>query len=119
MNHEISLSTAVGMTTRYRSYKESVLKTEYQDTDMLPVCETFEKASVAAVLNQTTATHLRAYYSMDDNLKVHLVLVAADANGADILPSDDPEADPGTILEDGQRCPPYCPPSSPLNDDGV
>jgi hypothetical protein len=118
MNHEISLATAVEMTTRYRSYRESILQQEYQEQDILPVCETFEKASVMAVLNQSTATHLRAYYGMDANLKVHVVLVGANEEGEDIIPVESTESDPGTILEDAQRCPPYCPPPSPLNDDG-
>ena len=120
MNHEITLSEAVAMTTRFRSYKESILKTEYQNEDILPVCETFEKLSVEALLSQGGATHLRIYYGMDSEYKVHAILVGADSTGADILPEENSNLlqDPtGVILEDAQRCPPYCPPTSPLNDD--
>ena len=119
-NHSISLSQAVEMTARFRSNRNTVLETEYQNEDILPLCETFSKSSIEGLLAQEGCEGFRIYYGMDENLKIHAILVAVNGNNADILPLQNAltEQDPeGTILEDGQRCPPYCPPSSPLNTD--
>lgn len=122
MNHEISFETAIEMTSRYRSNRDTVLKEEYQQGAILPICETFDKASIEALLSQTGAASLRVYYGMDSGLKLHAILVAADESDEDILPKTATnnnlnESEEGLILEDAQRCPPYCPPTSPLNDD--
>lgn len=106
------------MTTRFRSNKNTVLATAYQNQDVIPNCETFDKESIESVLQQDGCTGFRIYYGMDENLKIHAILVGVNDNGADILPVENSllEEDPtGVILEEGQRCPPYCPPTSPLN----
>lgn len=118
-NHQIPLSTAIEMTERFRSNRNNILAAAYNDLDLLPLCETFSKSAVDTILEQAGCEGLRIYYGMDENLKIHAILVGVNGNNADILPMEsalttDP---PGTILEDGQRCPPFCPPTSPLNDD--
>ena len=119
MDHQISLNDAAAMTARYRTNKDSILKTEYQELDLLPLCESFSIASVAAIFEQPDVTKLRVYYGMDSNYKIHAVLVGVDSNDADILPASATSLTEteGVILEDAQRCPPYCPPKSALNDD--
>jgi hypothetical protein len=118
--HVISLSTAIAMTSRFRNNKNTILSSSYQNQDVIPNCETFDKESIETVLNQEGCVAFRVYYGMDENLKIHAILVGVNGNGADILPvessllEEEPE---GVILEEGQRCPPYCPPTSPLNDD--
>jgi hypothetical protein len=55
---------------------------------------------------------------MKENKNIDAILVAVNAEGVDILPpatnavaaTDEP-----IILEDGIRCPDYCPPKSPVN----
>ena len=110
-NHNITLQQAITMATRYRANKPA----------NAPVCETFEMAAINQLAAVTGCAFLRIYYGMKENMDVDAILVAADANGKDILPSgtasllatgDDP-----VILEDGYRCPPDCPPKSPLNSD--
>lgn len=107
--HAISLQTAIDMTTLYRANRPAAF----------PICETFEKASVIALLSQTDARYLRIYYGMKPSGEVDAILVAADENEADILPTESSKAtevsNETLILEDGFRCPQYCPPSSPLN----
>jgi hypothetical protein len=106
--HEISLQTAIDMTTLYRSNRPA----------QSPVCETFEKAAVAKLLATEGCASLRIYYGMKENKNVDAILVAVNAIGEDILPlatnvvaaTDEP-----VILEDGLRCPDDCPPKSPLN----
>jgi len=112
MSHEISLESAVDMTTRFRQNRESIITTEYQQSDILAICETFDKDAIKQLLDQQDCVSFRIYYGMDADLKVHAILVGANSSGEDILPSQN---DPAVILEDGQRCPHYCPPASVLN----
>ena len=115
MTHEISLADAATMTSRYRDNSNNILAETYQDQAILPQCETFGKDSVLALMGQDGVAGLRVYYGMDSNLKVHAILVGVDEQGADIIPTTN--NDEGVILEDAQRCPPACPPASPLNED--
>lgn len=109
-NQQISLEEAIDLTTRYQANRPS----------NFPICETFDIDAVNALLAVSGCKFLRVYYGMKENLDVDVLLVAADENGQDILPSAGTAAlsdgDP-IILEDGIRCPPDCPPSSALNSD--
>ena len=111
MNHEITLQQAIDMTTRYRANKPA----------NAPICETFDIAAISQLAATTGCAYLRIYYGMKENMEIDAILVAANADGEDILPSQTATAltesgDP-LILEDGYRCPPDCPPKSPLNSD--
>jgi len=107
-NHEISLQTAIDMTTLYRANRP----------EQSPICETFEKAAVTKLLATEGCAYLRIYYGMKENKDIDAILVAVNAEGEDILPlasnavaaTNEP-----IILEDGLRCPDDCPPKSPLN----
>ena len=120
MSQFISLATAIEMTSLYRNQKENILKTDYQGQNILCTCETFDKSVVEALISQTGCQQLRIYFGMKEDFTVHSILVGVDGNGADILPpqnatlstSDD---DDEMIAEDAMRCPPLCPPTSPLN----
>jgi hypothetical protein len=59
---------------------------------------------------------------MDDELKVHLVVVGTNEKGEDMLPAsteagnlEDLSKD-NVILDKGQRCPPFCDPLASLLD---
>lgn len=112
MSSFISLQSAVDLTTEFRSEREAMLETNYQDNNTLPISETFEKSHVQSVINQTGCQKLRVYYGMDGDSKVHAILVAVDSNDADILTIGDQSA---YILEQGVRCPEDCGPNSALN----
>lgn len=106
-SHEISLQTAIEMTTLYRAGRPS----------NFPICETFEVDAISNLLATQGCTYLRIYYGMKANGEVDAILVAADADNKDILPppANQISGDEPPILEDGIRCPPACPPPSPLN----
>jgi hypothetical protein len=110
--HNIPLETAVEMTTRFRDNRNSILQETYQNEDILPLCETFSKSAIEDLLSQDGCDGFRIYYGMDENLKIHAILVGVNGDDEDILEIEEAE---GVILEDGQRCPPSCPPTSPLN----
>lgn len=119
-SHDISLATAVTMTTLYRNKREAILKEPYQGKDTLPLSETFRAEAINAVLAVPGCAGVRLYYGMDENEKVHLIMVAVNDANEDMLPlsqmldeEDDDEDAP--ILEQAFRCPPVCPPPSPLN----
>lgn len=109
-NHEISLLQAIDLTTRFRANQPA----------NMPVCETFEIADLNQLAAVTGCAYLRIYYGMKEDMSIHAVLVAVNADNEDILPSQTgsstaTETGDPVILEDGYRCPPDCPPKSPLN----
>jgi hypothetical protein len=115
MNHFISLAAAKDMTERYRMHRESILKTEFQNQNLLPICESFDKSPFEALLSKSNCAGLRIYYGMDENLKIHAIIVAFDEQNEDILPSSLNETEDEDIIDNGNRCPELCPPSSELN----
>lgn len=122
MTHKIALQNAAEMTQRYRQNKESILAQAFQFQNLLSLCETFDRTAVDHLLGQPGCTALRIYYGMDIELKVHALLVGVDAANADILPTmvvkgdTDVADDDEYIAEQAIRCPPTCPPDSPLNE---
>lgn len=118
MNNYISLEQAIAMTTLYRKNKETVLDSKYKGQDLLPISETFDRAAFDSLLGETDCTYVRIYLCMDEDLKLRIIAVGANSKNEDILPAagqaklDDGS---GVIVEDGNRCPPYCPPPSKLN----
>lgn len=114
--HFISLNQAIEMTSLFRSEKENVLALAYQNQDILPICETFNRFDVDSLLAKQDCEALRVYLGMDEALKVRLIIVAVNENAEDILPVSSLGATiDEDIVEEGHRCPPSCPPSSPLN----
>ena len=107
--HSISLAEAIELTSRFRPNR----------TSNLPLAETFDKNAILAMLAVPNATRFRIYLGEKEDGKICSVLVAADAEGSDILPTAITSAnvtnDPPYILEDAIRCPEACPPPSPLN----
>lgn len=114
----ITLQQAIQMTSGYRSKKEKILAGEYKNKNILPVCETFGRTAFDTVLAQQGCVGLRVYFGMDESNKVKAIIVGVNSKNEDILPSGTQvklSAEGDTIIEDGVRCPEYCPPTSPLN----
>ncbi len=108
-NHEISLQQAIDMTTRYRSNHPA----------NFPQYETFNIEAVKRLIANAECKYLRIYYGMKEDSEVDAILVAADEQEQDLLPA--PNASDlnastvnNLIIEDGFRCPQFCPSSSPL-----
>ena len=119
-SHFISLEQAISMTSSYRANRETIVATEYRGQDILPLSETFNRQAFDQLLATPDCAGLRIYFGMDENLKIHAVIVAVNALNQDILPlSNNGSVSSGTddvvLLEEGQRCPPICPEDSPLN----
>lgn len=117
MAHSISLSDAITLTTNYRNGKRDILKPSV-DENILPICETFDRAEIDSLLAQTGCEKLRLYFGLNEDENVCAILVGVNENDEDMIPSTDSEDQLGTrrmILERGHRCPPLCPPKSALN----
>lgn len=118
MSQFINLATATEMTLRFRENSENLLKPEFQNQQILPNNETFDRSVIETLLNKPGCSQIRVYSGLDDTLKLHSLIVAVDENGNDIITvangesTSDEEED---IVENGFRCPPICKPGSPLN----
>jgi hypothetical protein len=110
MSSFITLQEGIDMTTRFRGNNETVLAVPFKGQNILPKCETFDKAHIDEIFAQHDCVGLRVYYSMDNSYKLHAMLVGVDSNDADILMKGDEK-----ILDNAQRCPMVCPPASDLN----
>jgi hypothetical protein len=120
-NHFISLQTGIEMTTLYRQEKENILATAYQDQNILPISETFDRAAFDTLLAESGCTAIRIYYGMSEDLLVHAIIVGVNENNEDILPSSENTLSNSAttdevIVEQGIRCPEDCAPPSPLNE---
>jgi hypothetical protein len=116
-DHRISLQIAEQMTGRYRANYESILAPEHRGKNLLAKNETFNRAAIEQLLSIKDCAGMRIYYGMDDSLQCHAILVGVNESNEDILSlsvtmqstNDEP------IFQEGQRCPDFCPPDSPLN----
>lgn len=114
MSHSISVNEASSMTARYRTDKTKILDAQYQNTNVLCKCESFDSNTIQAILDISGCVGFRIYYGMDEDLNVHAILVGVNEEDEDILPEDHEEAT-GYLAERSLRCPTICPPNSPLN----
>jgi hypothetical protein len=77
--------------------------------------ELFDKSLIEDLLKEPGCAGLRVYNSYDENDDLHFVLVGTDANGNDLLPTtEESTTEVNSIVEDGRRCPPFCPPGGGL-----
>lgn len=109
----ITLANAVTLTTKCRSEKIDILKTEYQENNIIFTCETFEKEDFETLLAKDECVGIRIYTGMDTEMRLRAIVVGVDGNNEDILPENDSD---NCIIEQGIPCPPNCPPPSPLNE---
>jgi hypothetical protein len=79
----------------------------------------FDKEIVLKMLKEDKCKGLRIYNALDEEGKLHFVLVGTDANGNNILPNEDEymaktaqevEGGDPIMINDGDPCPDNCPP---------
>jgi hypothetical protein len=117
MSNFIPLEKDIEMTTLYRQQREVILADQFKNKNILVRSEVFSRAQVEKLLAKPECQQLRIYYGMDPDLAVHALLVAVDGANVDLITSF-PAASNSQheeILEEAHRCPPHCPPASPLN----
>ena len=112
----ITLTQFLAMKKLYADNSQQILQAAYQNKEILITSETFNGDVITAITQVTGFAGFRIYYGMSSDLKVHAMLVATDANGNDLLPSDATakfaasaaKSGSGVIGEEAQRCPPGC-----------
>ena len=113
MNHFIPLDQAKQMIALYKEQKETILQQEFQGQNILPISETFEVTDFAKLIAEAGCVKLRIYYGMSTDLNVHAIIVGVNAQNEEIIPTSVINEGETGILEDGFRCPPFCPPPPP------
>ncbi len=104
------------MTSLYRNQRENILKTDFQNQNILPLSEAFDREEFDIVLARSGCAGLRIYYGMDEDKKIHAIIVGTDESGDDMLPTElVNNSEEEDIIERGNRCPDICPAESPLN----
>ncbi|MBI3234174.1 MAG: hypothetical protein HYZ42_09065 [Bacteroidetes bacterium] len=114
--HFISLSTAITMTSTYRSNKESILIPDKRGLNILLNSETFNRSAFDALLAQPGCAGIRIYFGMTMDNKIRVIAVGVNAQDSDMLPGDEQAVDEFVIVEEGLPCPELCPAPSPLNE---
>lgn len=121
MKHFITPAQAKKLTHNFRHNRERMVRDEFHGPRTLPLCETFDRKAFDDLLAQPGCTSIRFYFGMDEGREVKLIAVGVNEKGQDILPDANRTADfsteTGMIVEDGARCPEYCPEDSYLNTD--
>jgi hypothetical protein len=136
-NHVISLGEAIQLTKDFRRHIDT-FNTKcpgFKDSMQFGYSEAFNADSYQLLLSQKDsagrlAAGVRIYYGLGKDGQIKLVLVPYDVDGKDILhhliSSDSTKTPAGAAkatgvtasdaqaLEQGQHCPPTCPPGSPL-----
>ncbi len=115
MSHFISVKIAAEFIARFRTNHEVILKEQYKAQAILATSETFDRTAFDALLSQPGCTAIRLYYGMDAGLKIHTIAVGVDSKNQDILTASLPLDAVAVIIENASRCPPTCPPPSPIN----
>jgi hypothetical protein len=116
VNHFISLQYAYQLVNNYRLASRIPGRVcQLFDEGGWVLAETFPATAVQAILNQPGTCSFRVYNGLDTDKRQHLVMVAVDQYGRDVLSRnqmnngimpDDPET--GLIVEMGAPCPQAC-----------
>jgi hypothetical protein len=105
------IGKAKEMIAKYIENKNTILSTEYKNSDVLANSETFNADDVRLLLSQPGCVGFRVLYGMDNELKIHSILVGVNSEGNEILIKDiksEVSDEDGYVLEDAIRCPPLC-----------
>ena len=116
VNHFITLEQAKKMADEYRKGKEVILNGQYAGKNILPTCETFSREGFDTILKNPDCASIRIYYGMDEELKIHSIIVGVNNKGEDILTATDRSIAGEDILENAERCPVICPPPSGITE---
>lgn len=109
-NNLIDLPTAIQLTKNYRENRDKLVTPEFSDAMCL--AETFDASAIRALLDQPGCVAFRAYYGMKENKEVCVVFVGVNDKNEDIVFLNNESQN--ILLEEGARCPPYCPEESVL-----
>jgi len=119
----IPLSRAKQLKANFKEKKGQLINPKIPATDVIPDSETFNREAIDRLLALPGCVGIRIYYGLDEEFKLHSILVGVDEQGNDLIIPDTnttsttglTAAGEGEVVEDGIRCPPHCPPTSDIN----
>ena len=116
----IPMGKAIEMTKRFRQNKKGIIHPSHEGKDLLANSDKFDRTVFETLLAKPGCKGIRIYYGMKDDLKICPIVVAVDDKDRDILPAGDmlesAAVEGDNVGDDTIRCPPICPPPSPLNE---
>jgi len=121
MNNVISLEQAIAMTTLFREQRDSLINPDILGKNILPDSETFDRTVFDKILSQPGCVGLRIYAGLTPELMRKSIIIGVNEENEDMLPAslttsgEEGDGEDDLIAEEGQACPPFCPPPSPLN----
>jgi hypothetical protein len=106
MSNFITLEEAKSLRRNFKANREKLPG----NPEAIPDSETFNRKHIEQLLNQPGCTSIRIHFGMDDRDNLKLMITASNEKDEDLLKDNDT-----SVLEDGLRCPPHCPPQSDLD----
>ncbi|HYH14988.1 MAG TPA: hypothetical protein VD794_07205 [Flavisolibacter sp.] len=118
-NHFIPLEKAKKLKKKFKEKKGQLINPGIKVQDVIPDSETFDRAAIDRLLALPGCVGIRIYTGMDDEDKLHSILVGVNDKGEDlIIPSNTvglTAENDGVVVEDAVRCPPHCPTDSEID----
>ncbi len=109
------LEEAVVLTSFFRQESNSVLDPVYKDQGIFATCETFNRELFDTLLSYPDCTGIRVYSGMDQDKLQRFIVVGVNSSDEDIYITQEEKPGELFVIENGHRCPNYCPPDSELN----
>jgi hypothetical protein len=106
MSNFINLKEAKQLRRNFKNNRQRLPGT----AEAIPNSETFSRKDIEQLLEKPGCTSLRIHLGMDERNNLKLMITASNEKDEDILEDNDT-----SVLEDGLRCPPNCPPQSDLD----
>ena len=115
----ISLDKAKKLTGFFKKERGRLVNPGVPFKDVIPYSETFDRSAIDRLLNLEGCVGIRIYNGLDEEFKLHSIIVGVNDKGEDlVIPGTTEGADTeegGLVVEDGVRCPPTCPDTTLLN----
>ena len=105
MSNFITLEEAKAFRRNFKANRQKLPGT----SEAIPDSESFKREHIEQLLKQPGCTALRIHFGMDDRNNLKLMITASNEKQEDLLENTNE-----SVLEDGVRCPPNCPPPSDL-----
>jgi hypothetical protein len=110
----IPLERAKKLTGFYKEERGRLINPSIAKKDVIPYSETFDRSAIDLLLKLEGCVGIRIYQGLDEEFKLHSIIVGVNEKGEDLIIPDsteggEPAEGGGFVVEDAVRCPPNCP----------
>ena len=116
-NNLIPLEKAKKLTAFFKEERDNLINPGIYSQDVIPFSETFDRRAIDQLLALDGCVGIRIYTGLDEEFKLRLILVGVNDKGQDLIipdPTEGAGTEVGLVVEEGARCPPFCPTDSLL-----